>query len=138
MDCTEKILGLATWGAKKGVGTHLTLELGEEWLTSRNYVRGKWSIWVAGAPWRIISEGSLIEGSDSEHICSEKIGILNNRELEKLKIGHPAYDAVFEFSGNVRLEVFMTSSDGTGELIVMSKNDAYSLNGNGKIEHESS
>ncbi len=80
----------------------------------------------------------MIEGSDSEHICSEKIGILNNRELEKLKIGHPAYDAVFEFSGNVRLEVFMTSSDGTGELIVMSKNDAYSLNGNGKIEHESS
>jgi hypothetical protein len=132
----DELIGLRTWGAEIGVGTHLTLELGDKWTSRQNKSRGDWSIWVAGVPWRIISAGSLIVGSGSDDLKTARNETLNKQILENILIEHPAYGAIFEFSGGVKLEVFIDTGDEYCDLMMMSKGQIYFINGSGKIGRE--
>lgn len=132
------MLGLTTWGAKSGVGTHLTLELGGTRVTGRGHKRGQWSIWIAGAPWRIIHDGRLVVGSGCDTIDPQRLEILNAQVLIRLDLQEPAFGAAFEFSNQLLLEVFLDCPCDAGELVVMSKSESYTMTGNGLVSYERS
>lgn len=132
----DELIGLTTWGAKIGIGTHLTLELGEKYLTDRNRPHGKWHVWAAGVPWRIMLGRSLIVDSGCRNLDIEKVKILNGKVLQSVFFEKCGSHIIFKFSGEVMLEVFIDTPGDGSELVIMSKKDSYFLNGNGKIGHE--
>jgi len=132
----DELVGLTSWGAKIGIGTFLTLELGEKYLTKRKHPRGEWSIWVAGVPWRIVSGGLSVVDWECQSLNTEQVKILNGKVLESILFEKQLSHITFKFSDEIVLEVAIEIPDDDSELVLMSKEDTYFLNGDGEIGHE--
>ena len=136
MERIDELIGLTSWGAKTGIGTFLTLEMGERYLTKQNYPRGEWGIWAAGVPWRILSRGALLVDWECPSLNTEQVKVLNGRVLQSVLFEKSNSHITFKFEGEVMLEVFIDTPIDDDELIFLSEKEAYFLNGDGEIGHE--
>lgn len=136
LEWVDKIVGLRSWGSRIGYAGFVSIELGQEWATDRNHKRGHWSIWVAGADWRILLLDRLVTCSSDSNVLTEDIDLLNNLVLKDVVVSNPAQGASFVFSEGIIFETFVNESGEENEIVVMSKLESFFINGDGSVGHE--
>jgi hypothetical protein len=111
------LVGSAVWSTKLGIGSHLTVDLGDR-MEQRLEIRGKeyvgvvgeWRLWIQLAAWRVQGPAEVLLGSeDPRPFIAEKITVLRGRRITAVEVTAPASETVFDFGG-IRLLVFPVNS----------------------------
>lgn len=106
-----RLRGQSAWSARVGIGSMITLEFGKPTARGRTQsMRGAWSLWIQMAAWRIETHESMLAADEDDRATLEAaVSTLVGRPLRSASIT-ASFDAVFTFSGRVRLRVFPCSS----------------------------
>lgn len=116
-DALAGMTGAEAWSVQLGVGSFLTIDLGEP-VEDRYPVRGpektrivgQWELWVQVAAWRLEDmQQVLVACEDPRAVIVEKIAVLRGRRVTAVTVTPPALETVFDFDG-VRLCVFPVHS----------------------------
>lgn len=111
------MVGSAVWSTELGIGSHLTVDLGDR-MERRLEIRGKehvsvvgeWRLWIQLAAWRVQDSADVLLGSeDPRPFIAEKIAVLRGRRVTAVEVTAPALETVFDFDG-IRLLVFPVNS----------------------------
>lgn len=101
----SRALGLRTWGAKIGIGSFLTLELGNP--KPRDPSAGEFLIWIYCSAWRIETSSRVVVSSeDPRKNMESNVGILDDTRLKNVIIEPPSLSASFWFHNEVVLRTF--------------------------------
>ena len=132
-DALAAMAGREVWSAKLGIGSHLTVDLGdrlEQRLVfggkERTRAIGEWRLWIQLAAWRLEDDSQVLLGSeDPRPAIAEKIAVLHGRRITAVNVTAPALETVFDFDG-VKLLVFPVHS-GLGSASDTSPHTQWSL-----------
>lgn len=97
------MLGLPCWMARRGFGPFVTFEFGAprvdfgdrrpgqvagRAVTRRSAtVRGEWHLWIYGARWHVVVDGSRVAGADSEDVVIDNaLGFLDGQPLTSVDL----------------------------------------------------
>lgn len=102
----NSLVGLAIWGARVGVGSFLTLDMGGTRYTSTGNVQGDFRLWVDGAAWRILEANAVLAlFSDEQQAMNAAAGSLMGRRIAKVRFSPGEVKIALEFDGSLSLEV---------------------------------
>lgn len=101
--------GRTAWGTALGVGSFLTVELGEQQAapTPQEKTHGEFHLWVYCSAWRIETAQEIIASSeDPREALEAAVRHLDGRSLSEIRIERPSLSTVFSFSGGTVLRTF--------------------------------
>lgn len=109
----NNVIGKKSKNVKKiGNGSFFLIDFGKdieyEVKTNREItknIRGEWQFWIYMCAWRIDKDNIPIVGCEDEDI-SERIKIIDNKELKDISILSKSYDMVLKFEQNIELFLF--------------------------------
>jgi len=104
----KNIAGKDAWGFKLGIGSFMTIDLGEKILNERNgVVYGEWHLWIQCCAWRIDKNKKMWIGSeDNRESIINKINLLSNLQLQRLQINRYNLSATLYFTDEIILRLF--------------------------------
>lgn len=109
------LLGKRAWGAKLGMGSFITAELGEILPPTRKWRRehGEWHLWITYAAWRLERGSDILAACEDPRPKSQAaVESLNGLTLVSVDMLSPALDTLFVFDSDVRLRLFPVYSEG--------------------------
>ncbi len=136
LDTLEAMAGRTAWAPRIGVGSFLTLELGDGRRDPSGHLHGQFHLWVYGGGWEIRHGGRAV--ADSDDARQEMVAgadLLADRALVGAELGH-GLDLVLRFSGGPELAVSATGDPGMEDwLLYLDDGTVISAVG-GEVVHE--
>jgi hypothetical protein len=145
----QQIYNLAAKKAKKGHGSSLTIEFGNE-LEYEIKLRGKlekkkrreWQFWIYMSAWRIDENLIPIAGcEDSIEIIEKALKKIENKKLISVKVLNPAFDMKIEFENSIIINLFTiytNESDSENWMLFTPERKVLTAGPGGQLIYESS
>lgn len=104
------LVGREVWGPRLGVGSFITLELGERQtrtVRGRETTHGEWHLWVYCSAWRIDGEEDVVVASeDAREEIPDRLERLDGRRVSGVSVAAPSLELTVAFDDGLTLRVF--------------------------------
>jgi len=101
------LLGHTAWNVWLGIGTFITMEFGNQIITSHGFTRGEWHLWIYWSGWYLEKPGGVFIGcEDPRHIIKKEIAIMEGCSLNNVVFSKKVFETKFVFDHNIVLHTF--------------------------------
>lgn len=103
----KPLVGHYARNVKLGIGSFITMEFGNQVITTRGKQYGEWYLWLYECVWYLENPaGEYVGSDDPREALGRDIEVLEGQRLDNIKISDRAFETEFYFSNGCILHTF--------------------------------